>query len=170
MISQEIQDAINDQIGDEFYAAYLYLGMMGFFEGLTLPGFSRWMRLQAQEEVAHAMKLVDFLLDRGGTLVLGPIQKPHVNFSSPIEAMEAALEHEKKVTALINELYEKAVTGKDYAAQVLLQWFISEQVEEEKTAGDIVEQLRLAGSSASALLVLDGRLGERQVGGEEGGE
>jgi ferritin len=161
MVSNEVQDAINAQIGREFYAAYLYLGMMAYFESRSLTGFGHWMRQQAQEEAAHAMRLVDFLLDRGGHLELQAIERPTVDFDSPLAVMRAALAHERMVTGTINELYAVAVQHNDYPAQVLMQWFVSEQVEEEKNAGEIVDQLELAGGSASALLVLDGRLAER---------
>ncbi len=167
MLSKKVQDALNNQIQHEFYAAYLYLAMMAFFENRSLPGFAAWMRLQAQEEVTHAMKLVDFILDRGGEVELRRIDEPPSAFDGPLAVMRATLEHERRVTGMINELYELAVTERDYPAQVLLQWFISEQVEEEKSAGDVVDQLELAGDSASALLVLDERLGGRMPEAEE---
>jgi ferritin len=135
--------------------------MMAYFESRSLTGFGHWMRLQAQEEAAHAMRLVDFLLDRGGHVELQAIERPTVDFDSPLAVMQAALAHERMVTGTINELYAVAVQHNDYPAQVLMQWFVSEQVEEEKNAGEIVDQLELAGGSASALLVLDGRLAER---------
>ncbi len=161
MVSKEVQDAINAQIGREFYAAYLYLSMMAYFESRSLTGFGHWMRLQAQEEAAHAMRLVDFLLDRGGHVELQAIERPTVDFDSPLAVMQAALAHEQIVTGTINDLYAVAVEHNDYPAQVLMQWFVSEQVEEEKNAGEIVDQLQLAGGSASALFVLDGRLAAR---------
>lgn len=164
MVSKDIQDGINSQIGRELHAAYLYLGMMAYFESRSLSGFGHWMRLQAREEVAHAMRLVDFLLDRDGTVQLGAIEKPEIDFDSPLDVMKAALAHEQKVTASINDLYRLAVDSSDYPAQVLMQWFVSEQVEEEKNAGELVDRLELAGDSASALLVLDGRLAERSSG------
>jgi len=169
MVDKEVQDGINAQIGREFYAAYLYLGMMAYFEGQSLVGFGHWMRLQAREEVAHAMRLADFLLDRDGDLELHAIDKPPASFESPIEVMRAALAHEQKVTGAINKLYALAVKRNDYPAQVLMQWFVSEQVEEEKNAGEIVDQLELAAGSPSALLVLDDRLAGR-LPGEEAGE
>jgi ferritin len=170
MVNEEIQEAINAQIGREFYAAYLYLGMMTYFESRSLPGFAHWMRMQAQEEAAHAMRLVDFLIDRGGSVDLRAIDRPHIEFDSPLDVMKAALAHEQKVTAAINELYALAVKNNDYPAQVLMQWFISEQVEEEKNAGEIVDQLELASGSVSALFVLDGRLGDRMPEAEPGAE
>jgi len=161
MVKQEVQDAINDQIRAEFYASYLYLGMMTYFEARSLPGFGHWMRLQAKEEVTHAMRLVDFLLDRGGHVDLQTIERPKLEYESPLDVMRSALAHEEKVTASINDLYALAVAHNDYPAQVLMQWFVSEQVEEEKNAGEIVDQLELAAGSASALFVLDGRLADR---------
>lgn len=161
MPSDKVQDALNDQITHEFYAAYLYLSMMNHFEAESLPGFAHWMRLQSQEELAHAMKIVDFLNDRGGRVELHGIDKPPAKFDSPLSAMRAALEHERKVTKQIEELYELAQQEKDYPAQILLQWFIAEQVEEEKSASEIVDHLELAGDSGSALLMADERLAGR---------
>ncbi len=169
MVSKEVQDAINEQIKHEFFAAYQYLSMMTYFEGASLGGFANWMRLQAQEEVSHAMRLLDFLLDRGGEVDLQAIDKPKTGFNSPLEVMRAALAHEQKVTGMINDLYELAVTHKDYPAQILMQWFITEQVEEEKSAGDIVEQLEFVGDSPGALLVIDERLGQRTPDEEDEG-
>lgn len=168
MVNPDVQDAINEQVRHEFTAAYLYLGMMTFFESRSLSGFGHWMRLQSKEEVAHAMRLVDFLLDRGGVVELGPIERPELDFETPLDVMRAALAHEEKVTETINRLYALAVEANDYPAQVLMQWFIAEQVEEEKSASEIVDQLELAAGSASALLVLDGRLGQRSLEGGEG--
>ncbi len=162
-MNQQVQDAINDQVAEEFYASYLYLSMSAYFEAESLGGFAQWMRMQAQEEHAHAMKLVDFLIERGGRVELKAIDKPPADFESPLAVMQAALSHEQKVTGRINDLYELAVAERDYPAQVMLQWFISEQVEEEASAGAIVDQLELAGDSGSALLMLDAKLGQRTV-------
>ena len=168
MLSKKVEQALNDQVAHEFYAAYLYLAMMAYFDGRSLTGFAQWMRMQAQEEVEHAMKLLEFLLDRGGQVELQALGKPPSEFESPVAVMKAALGHEQKVTGLIHDLYELAVAEKDYPTKVLLQWFIDEQVEEEKSAGEIVDQLELVGDSVSALLVIDERLGRR--GPEAGGE
>lgn len=168
MVNEDIQAAINRQIQHEFFAAYLYLGMMTYFESLSLSGFAHWMRLQATEEVAHAMRLVDFLVDRGGRVELGQIDSPDLDFDSPLGVMRSALEHERKVTGTINELYALSVEKNDYPAQVLMQWFVSEQVEEEKNAGEIVGQLEFASGSASAVLVIDGRLAARGPTADEG--
>ncbi len=167
MINEEMQTAINRQVQYEFSAAYLYLGMATYFESKSLSGFGHWMRLQAQEEVQHAMRLVDFVVDRGGRVELGAIPAPDLDFDSPLEVMRAALEHEQKVTGTINDLYALAVKNNDYPSQVLIQWFVSEQVEEEKNAGEIVDQLEFASDSASAMLVIDGRLAGRSSGTED---
>ena len=160
-MNPKVEDAINEQIAQEFYASYLYLSMMAYFEAESLGGFAQWMRMQAQEEHGHAMKLVEFLIERGGRLELKAIDKPPADFESPLAVMEAALSHEQKVTARINDLYELAVAERDYPAQVMLQWFITEQVEEEASAGAIVDQLQLAGDSGGAMLMLDAKMGGR---------
>ncbi len=164
MLSKKLQDAINDQIKHELYAAYLYLSMSAHFEAVNQPGFARWMRLQSQEEASHAMKLFDFIHDRGGRVVLQAIAQPPGEFKSPLEVFQQALEHEQKVTGMIHRLYELAGKENDYATQVMLQWFITEQVEEEKTAGDVVEQLRSIGEQPAALFMLDRQLGARESG------
>ncbi|QIN81667.1 ferritin [Rubrobacter tropicus] len=157
-----MREAMEEQIGHEFSAAYLYLSMAGFLETANLPGFARWMRAQAAEEQVHALKFFDFLLDRGESVRLRPIGEPPHDFHSPLDTFEQALEHEKRVTSLIHDLYELAISEGDFPAQVLLNWFVSEQVEEEKSASEIVERLRMAGEDTAALLMLDKELGERE--------
>ena len=157
-----VRVAMEEQIGHEFSAAYLYLSMSGTFEAANLTGFARWMRAQAAEEQVHALKFFDFLLDRGESPRLPAVEEPSHVFGSPLETFEQALEHEKRVTSHIHDLYDLAVTEHDYPAQVLLNWFVSEQVEEEKSATDIVERLRMAGENTAVLLMLDKELGERQ--------
>ena len=161
MISETIQNAINQQIKHEFFSSYLYLSMSAYFETLSLPGFARWMRVQSQEEHEHAMKFFDFLNDRGGSVELQALDQPAGEFQSPLDVFEQSLAHERKVTALIHRLYELALKENDYATQTLLQWFITEQVEEEKNAGQIVEQLKMTGGEPSALLLLDRDLAGR---------
>ena len=156
-----VRDAVREQIKRELYSAYLYLSMAGSFETANLPGFARWMRKQSEEEREHAMKFFDFLLDRGEQVQLLPIDQPPSAFRSPLDTFEQALEHEKEITSRIHRLYELAVQESDYPAQVLLHWFVEEQVEEEKSATDIVERLRMAGEDSAALLLLDSELGER---------
>ncbi len=152
---------INAQIKHELYSAYLYLSMSAYCETLNLGGFANWMRKQSAEEVEHAMKFFAYVNDRGGRVVLHAIEQPPVDFGTPLEVFQAVLEHEQKVTALIHELYALAVAEKDYAAQVMLHWFIDEQVEEEKNATDIVAQLEMIGGHANGLLMLDHQLGAR---------
>lgn len=164
MFNKKLQDAINDQIKHELYSAYLYLSMSAHFEGVNLPGFARWMRLQSQEESSHAMKLFDFIHERGGRVVLQAIVQPPADFKSPLDVFQQALEHEQKVSGMIHRLYELAGKENDYATQVMLQWFITEQVEEEKTAGDIVEQLKMVGEQPAGVFMLDRQLGARESG------
>jgi ferritin len=155
MLNKSLEKAFNEQIKYELYSAYFYLSATAYFESLSLDGFSHWMRMQAQEEVAHGIKLFDFILDRNGRVTLQAIEQPPATFTSPLDACRQALQHEQKVTALINDLYELAVKEKDFSAQVLLHWFISEQVEEEKTITKLVDELELAGDNPSALLLLN---------------
>lgn len=155
---------LNEQIHRELESAYVYLAMAAHFEAAALPGFGSWMRKQSQEEMGHAMRLFNHILDRGGRVHLEGISGPGSDFGSPLEVFQTALKHEEEVTASIHELYKAAVEEGDFPAQVELHWFITEQVEEEKTAGDIVEKLRRAGDSDAALLFLDQQMGSR--GGE----
>ncbi|MEE8193849.1 MAG: ferritin [Gemmatimonadales bacterium] len=168
MPAKGVVAGINDQIAKEFYAAYLYLAMAAYCDAESLPGFAHWMRMQYDEELGHALRLFDFLLERGERVQLKAIEKPPLKFGSPLEVIKATLAHEKKVTASINKLYETAVKEKDYPAQLMLQWFINEQVEEERSVGDIIAQLEMAGDSGPALLMMDRQLASRQA--EGGGE
>jgi ferritin len=161
MLSKALEGAINDQIRDELYSSYLYLSMSAYFEASNMPGSARWMRLQSEEEVSHAMKLFDYMNDRGSRVVLQGIEQPPAEFASTLDIFEKALAHEQKVTGLINSIYELAVKENDYPTQVELQWFITEQVEEEKSASDIVEQLKLVGDHGPSLIMLDRALGAR---------
>ena len=168
MLSRTVQEAMNEQIKNEFYSAYQYLSMAAHCESVNLPGFARWMRMQAREEVEHAMKFYDFILDRGGRVLLQAMDQPVVDFGSPLEVFERALEHERKVTAMINDIYGLAVRENDYASQTFLQWFVTEQVEEEKNAGDVVQTLNMIGDSTEALFLLDRELGQRENDEEPG--
>jgi ferritin len=161
MLSKKISDEMNAQIKHEFASAYLYLAMSARFEAENLPGFAHWMRLQAQEEVEHAMKFYNYIFDRGGSVVLQAIEQPPSEFGTPLEAFQKALEHEKKVTALINNIYASADKENDYASKVFLNWFVEEQVEEEKNATAVVETLKLIGDSKNGLFMLDRQLGSR---------
>lgn len=163
MLTSTVQDAFNKHINHEFYSSYLYLSMAAYCEFINLPGFAHWMRLQSQEEYGHAMRLFDFVNDRGGQIVLHPIAQPPVEFSSITDVIQQTLDHERQVSSLINKLYELSIQEGDYPAQVHLQWFITEQVEEEKTVVDILEQLKLVGGRGDALLLLDRELAGRTL-------
>jgi ferritin len=160
-MNKKVLDTINEQIKHELYSAYLYLAMSAHFEAASMPGFAKWTRLQAEEETEHAMKFFDYVNERGGRVVLQAIDQPPVEFGSPLSVFEEILSHEKKVTSLINNLYAVAVEEKDYATQVMLHWFIEEQVEEESSAQAIVDKLTMAGENKSALMHLDNQVGER---------
>lgn len=161
MISKVMQDAMNDQINKELCSSYLYLSMAAYFEDKNLPGFAHWMRAQEAEEREHAMKIYDFILERGGKVILKAIDAPKVEWASTLEIAEETAAHEAKVTASIYALYETALKEKDYPAQVMLQWFITEQVEEEKNAAEIVANLKLIEERGTAVLMLDHRLAKR---------
>lgn len=162
MFSEKLQQAINKQINAEFYSAYLYLAMSAYLEDLNLPGFAHWMRLQSEEEVVHAMKLFDYMIDRGGKVILKGIDTPPSEFGSVLNVFEGALAHEQKITALINNLYKLTKEEGDYPTEILLQWFVTEQVEEEKNAGDAVQQLRMIGESGPGILMMDREMAARQ--------
>jgi len=162
MIDSDIQDAINTQIRNEYYSSYLYLSMAAYCESRNFPGFASWLRQQSEEELVHAMKFFDYLLDRGGRVVLESIEQPASEFGAFVEMFEEVLEHEREVTGMINNLYDLAASKNDQATLVMLHWFIEEQVEEEKSAEEVVEQLRLAEDSPAALLILDRELASRE--------
>jgi len=161
MLSNKIEKAINEQINAELYSSYLYLSMATYFESISLGGFSNWMRQQAKEELFHGMKMFDFVCERGGRTVLKAIAGPPSKWSSPLNAFENVLSHEQKVTGLINDLVNLALDERDHATNIFLQWFVSEQVEEESTAGTLVDKLKLIGKDANGLFMLDTELGQR---------
>lgn len=165
-LNETIRKALNRHINEEFYSSYLYLSMSAWCESVDLPGFAHWLRMQSQEEYAHAMNLFDFVLEREGRALLLPVKEPPTEFASILEVMQSTLDHERQVSRLIHELYALSVKEGDYPTQVHLQAFITEQVEEEKTAADIVAQLRMIGDSASDLLLLDRRMAARGAPGE----
>jgi ferritin len=167
-IGKAMQEAMNEQINKEFFSSYLYLSMAAYFEDKNLMGFAHWMRLQADEEREHAMKFYNYILDAGGRVYLKAIEAPETDWKSNLQVAEQVAEHESKVTASIHGLYELALKEKDYPAQVMLHWFINEQVEEEKNAAELVAKLRLIEERGTAVLMLDHRLSKR--GGEEEGE
>jgi ferritin len=161
MLTKAVLDAMNDQIRLEFSSAYVYLAMSAHCESANLPGFAKWLRIQWEEELEHGMKLFHYVHERGGQVTLQPIEKPPAKWKSPADVFDHVLAHEQKVTASIHRLFEVATKEKDYPTQVMLQWFIKEQVEEEKNATEIVELLKLAGTGGPSLLMLDRQLGAR---------
>ena len=162
MLDKTIQDAMNEQIKNELYSAHQYLAMAAYCESASLSGFASWMRMQAQEEREHAMKFYDHIQDRNGRVVLQAIDQPIIEFASPLDVFEKALEQEQAVTADISNLYALAVREGDYASQIFLQWFVTEQVEEEKNVGDIIETLKMSGEKNEALILFDRELGKRE--------
>jgi len=160
-VDKAIQDALNQQINAELNSAYIYLAMSAHFAEQSFDGFAHWMRKQAGEELGHAMKLFDYVLERGGHVELTAVAGPAKKFGTPLKIFETALAHEKKITAMIHALYDLARKKADYATENALNWFVTEQVEEEDNAGRAVERLGLAGDSTAALLMLDHQFGER---------
>ena len=161
MLSKPVEAALNDQIAKEFYAAHLYLSMAAYFDHVNLAGFAHWMRLQYHEEVEHAMRIFKFVNYNGGRVVLKGIDQPPSEFDGALAVMEKALAHEQMVTGEIHKIYELALKEKAYSTQLEMQWFIDEQVEEERTVSDIIAQLKMAGDSVPALLMIDRQLGAR---------
>ncbi len=163
LINKTVQDAFNEQIKNELYSAYLYLSMAAYFELINLSGFSNWMKVQAAEEQEHAMKFYEYVFERGGRVQLKAIDQPPAEWKSPMDAFQEVLAHEQKVTAMIYNLYAVALKENDYASQIMLQWFITEQVEEEKNAAAIIEQLKMITAHETAILMLDHDLGKRSA-------
>jgi ferritin len=160
MLDPTLEKSLLDQLNRELYSSYLYLAISAHLEAEGFAGFAGWMRTQAEEEQVHAMKFFDFIIDRGGRVTLQSIDEPPVSFGTPLEAFEASLAHERFISASIEGIYEEA----DRTTQAFLDWFLTEQVEEEKTVSSIVESLRLAADSGPALLLLDRELGARRGG------
>ena len=167
-MKQPVVDAINDQIRDELYSGYLYLAMSAHFGAENLEGFARWMRFQAQEELQHAMRLYDYVISIGGRVVLKAIDQPPAEFGAPLSIFRQGLEHEREDLKRMHALFARARTQDDYPAELALQWFIQEQVQEEDNAATAVDQLELAGESKAALLMLDQQFGQR-AGTDSGG-
>ncbi|ADM28135.1 Ferroxidase [Ignisphaera aggregans DSM 17230] len=162
MISDKIVEALNKQLNRELYSAYLYLAMASWFDSRNLKGFAHWMKVQAREEVEHAMKFYEYINDRGGRVVLEDIKAVQIEWKSVTEVFEYALEHERNVTRYIHELFNLARSEGDRATEVFLHWFINEQVEEEKTFSEILQILKYAGETPQIVLILDRQLAERK--------
>jgi ferritin len=161
LLSEKLHAALNEQIKDELYAAYLYLAMTGYFKDMNLDGFAHYYDLQRQEEIEHGLRIFGYVYDRDAKVELKPLDAPPMNFKSPLDVAQQAFDHERAVTEKINDLYELATNEKDYQTQSLLQWFLSEQVEEEKNALAVVERLKMAASDSAALFILDREMGAR---------
>lgn len=162
MLSEKMLAEFNQRVNDELYASYLYLSMVAYFESENLPGFARWMRKQTEEERSHAMKNFEYILERQGKVTLKPLREVPATFASPLAAFEEALKHEQKVTAIYNQFTELARAEKDHAAEIFLQWFVKEQVEEEAQTSQVVEILKKIKDSIGGLYQLDHRLGKRE--------
>jgi len=162
MSSSKVLKALNQQINAEFFSAYQYMAMSAFLSGNNFPGMANWMRRQSQEEVDHATKIYDYIHQIGGKVEFAAIDKPDQEYGNPYDTFLFGLKHEQKVTAMINSLYELAGEEKDYPAQLMLQWFIDEQVEEEASFGQLVERFKLAGDNITALIALDDQLARRE--------
>jgi len=161
MLGKKMEVALSGQVNAEMYSAYLYLSMESYFKSLNLNGFANWMRAQTQEEMMHAMKFYDFINERGGRVALKPIEAPPAQWDSPLAVFEATLEHEQKVTGLINELVYLAREEKDNASETFLQWFVNEQVEEEDNVGTVLARLKLIKDSPQPLYMMDKEMAQR---------
>ncbi|MFC1486001.1 ferritin [Candidatus Latescibacterota bacterium] len=167
MLKKKMERELNAQVNAELYSAYLYLSMESYFQSQNLRGFANWIRVQAQEEVSHAMKIYDYIIERGGRVTLTAIEGPKGEWKSPLEALTDTLAHEQKVTGLINGLVDLAIAEKDHATGSFLKWFVDEQVEEEANADGLVEQLKLVGKAPGGLFMVDQELGKRSFAAPE---
>jgi len=161
MTSKKMVEALNKQVQAELFSSYLYLSMAAYSDRKNWKGFAHWMRLQAEEENEHAMKIFDFLLEIGEKVTLLAIEKPPVDFGAPKEMMSAVLEHEQKITAMIHKLYELAIAEKDYRSQIMLQWFVTEQIEEEAQVQEILDKIEQVGEKSTAVWWIDKELKKR---------
>jgi len=161
MISETLQDAINEQINKEYYSKYYYLSMAAYLSSINLPGFENFFLIQVEEENFHIMKFFKYLNSRGGRVILKGIESPPNDFNSPLEVFELAYKHEQFVTKLINNLMDLALKEKDHAFASFLKWYIDEQVEEEETMSNYVEKLKLIGDQSSGIFMIDNELGAR---------
>ena len=160
-LSKKMQDAINEQIREELASAYIYLSMAAYCESINLQGFAHWMQAQSNEEVEHAMKFYGYVHERGGRVVLGALEQPPIEFDGPVDVFEKTLAHEQYITDRIHKLYALAAEENDYASLGILQWFVDEQVEEENSATEILDILKMIGDKGQALFMLDRQLGSR---------
>jgi ferritin len=161
MLNKKVENLLNQQVNAEMYSGYLYLSMNSYFESKNLSGFANWMKVQAQEELSHAMKIYDYIIERGGTVTLTAIEAPKTQWQSITEVFEDTYAHEQKVTGLINDLVDSASEEKDHASVNFLQWFVDEQVEEEANASKLLEELKMIGEGGTALFMMDRELRQR---------
>ena len=161
MISETLAAALNKQINAEMYSSYLYLSMSAWFETKSLSGFANWMRVQAEEETFHAMKMFDYLHERGGRVILEAIERPEAHWESPLAVIEAVLRHEEHVTSLINKLVDVAMDERDHAGTYFLQWYVEEQVEEEANVGTLLERMKMIADDSAGMFALDVEMSKR---------
>jgi ferritin len=161
VLDKDVERGINQQINAELYSAYLYYSMAAYFEALSLKGFSHWMRVQALEEMTHVQKFFAFINDRGGRVTLEPIEAPSMEWESPLAVFEAVYSHEVHVTGLINKLMDLALSKSDHASCSFLQWFVTEQVEEEASADEVLQRLKLVDKTEGGLFLLDQEMDKR---------
>ena len=161
MLNDKMEKALNEQVNWELYSSYFYLSMSSYFESISLAGCAAWMKAQAQEELYHGMKIYDYINERGGRAVLAAIDQPPADWDSPLHVFEEVLAHEQKVTGLINALVDLALAERDHASNIFLQWFVSEQVEEEAGVGSVLEKFRLIGDDKGGLFAIDQELSTR---------
>ena len=163
MISRQMVDSLNKQANAEVYSSHLYLAMSAYFESVNLKGFANWMKVQAAEELTHADKFYQHIIDRRGRAKLMTVEEPPFEWGSPSDAVKAAFEHEVKVTGLINDLVNLAISEKDNTSFNFLQWFVAEQVEEEKSVDEILQRIKVAGGQGPGLLLIDSELAQRKA-------
>lgn len=161
MLNERITEALNKQINNEIYSAYLYLSMSAHSTFIGLKGFANWFMVQYQEEMVHAMKIYDYINAQGGQVKLMAVAQPPTEFGSPLEMFEKTLEHEKFVTKCINDLVDLAIEEKDHASNIFLQWFVTEQIEEEANDNEIISKLKLVGKEVNGLFMIDKELAAR---------
>ncbi|MDD3149886.1 MAG: ferritin [Candidatus Gastranaerophilales bacterium] len=161
MLLEKMQTVLNKQLNEELFSSYLYLSMAAYCNSIGLQGFANWMQVQVQEENFHAMKMYNYILDRGGKIILDKIEKPKTEWNSITEVFEETLKHEQFITSCINKLVDVSIEERDHATNSFLQWFVTEQIEEELTAGDILSKLKLIGENGNAIFMLDKEMAAR---------
>jgi len=161
MLGRKIEEALNRQLNAELFSAYLYLSMSAYFSSVNLPGCANWMRIQRLEEISHGMKFYDYVISRGGRVLLTAIEAPPTEWDSPLDAFDAVCRHERKVTGLIHGLVDLAIEEKDHATNSFLGWFVDEQVEEEESADEVLQKMRRIADTPGGLFMVDSELAQR---------